>query len=212
MNKDLFQIGMKVNIEVEGQEENSFFPSKIEDVEPEKLVLSMPMKKNMIYFIAINKPIKIYFLKGDFLYCVDGKVINKTYSPVPLLTAQLVGQPYKNQRREYFRLKISLDVSAKVAGSEHCVNGRTRDLSAGGALLLLPEEIKKGEVIEVRLSINSEDLVLKALVVRSEKDLERRVNPYNVAVQFMEIDNNQRDFIIKFLLSEQRRLRKKGLI
>jgi c-di-GMP-binding flagellar brake protein YcgR len=203
---------MKVNIEVEGEQENSFFPSKVEDVEPEKLVLSMPMKKNMIYFMAINEPIKIYFLKGDFLYCINGKVINKTYSPVPLLTVQLLGKPYKNQRREYFRLKISLDASAKVSDGDRYVNGRTRDLSAGGALLLLPEEIKKGDVIELRLSINSKDLDLKALVVRSEKDPERRVNPYNVAVQFMEIDNNQRDVIIKFLLSEQRKLRKKGLI
>lgn len=55
------------------------------------------------------------------------------------------------------------------------------------------------------------EMVLKAVVVRTERNSARKINVYDIAIEFIEMDEHIRDKIVKFILTKQRELRVKGV-
>lgn len=212
MRDNFFNIGMKVQLQIkDGKEDNQFFPSKIEDVDGKDLTVGMPIKSNYVYFVPLHESVYVYFSRKDSFYCMECKVIKRKYEPIPVLTLRPLKPPYKYQRRNFFRIAITLDIEV-IKQTDEVLKGKTKDISGSGALLALPQELKKGEVVKLSIYIKGKPLKLKAKVVRCYKDDTRHFNPYYVAVQFIEIDEKIQDEIVKFTLEEQRKLRKKGII
>lgn len=210
MGKGLY-IGMKVNLEIARDDKIHYFPSKIEDIISDDVItIGMPMQKNMTFFVGLNEIIRLYFNVGDLYYCINCKVVEKIYEPIPVLNVYFISEPYRYQRRKYFRIKIYLEVSVKIDKKE--IKGFTRNLSASGALLALNENLHKGTLIKLEIPIPSSLITAKAIVVRNEKNKFREINTYDVAVHFVDINEKTRDELIKFVLDEQRKLRKKGFI
>ncbi len=203
---------MKIGIQVYRGETKLNFASKIEDLVDDNIIISMPMQSNRIFYTHIDEIIRLFFPKKDSLYCADCVVIGKTYKPVPVLKLKMLGNPYKNQRRDYFRLDLSTKIRVKLPSTQDVINGVTLNLSGSGALIVSDCSFNKGDIVEVKIPAVSDDLLLKAEVVRCQTDFTRKVKPYSIAMKYIEINERQRDIIIKFLLREQRRLRKKGLI
>lgn len=215
MRGNYFKVGMKVQLELESDDERQAFPSKIEDLDGKNLVIGMPIKANYIYFVSLSEVVYVYFSRKDSFYRLESKVIGKRYKPIPVLILEPLKPPYKYQRRSFFRIDIILDVRVILMKNDELyktLEGKTKDISGSGALLALPENIKKKGLVKLKINIKGETLFLKAKVIRCYKDEFRQVNPYNVAVQFMDIDEKTQDKVVKFTLEEQRKLRKKGLI
>lgn len=215
MRENFFEIGMKVQLELESDDERQSFPSKIEDLDGKNLVIGMPIKANYIYFVSLNEVVYVYFSRKDSFYRLECEVIRKRYEPIPVLILKPIRQPYKYQRRSFFRIDITLDVKVilmKNDEPDESIEGKTKDISGNGALLALPKNLKKGELVKLKIKIKNKTLFLKAKVIRSYKNESRQVNPYNVAVHFIDIDEKTQDAVVKFTLEEQRKLRKKGLI
>lgn len=212
MRESFLKVGMKVQLELERNDEIESFPSKIEDLDGENLVIGMPIKANYIYFVSLNEVVNVHFSRKDSFYRLECKVIRKRYEPIPVLILNPLKPPYKYQRRNFFRIDITLDAIAILTKSDEIIEGKTKNISGSGALLALPKDIKKGELIKLKINIKKEPLLLKAKVIRCYKSDFRQVNPHNVAVQFIEIDEKTQDKVVKFTLEEQRKLQKKGLI
>lgn len=207
----VFKVGMKVNIEVERGNQNIFFPSKVEDIEFGNLVLNMPMQGNQLFYIGLNESIRIHFSKGDSFYYFIGKVVGKKYIPIPVLHVNAVSPPIKNQRREFFRIKVTMKVKISLIETGELMDGHIKDLSGSGALITLDRELKKGELINVRITLISKVVEVKSMVVRAWKEEHpQRSGMYYAAVQFVDIEEEKRDEIIKFILAEQRKLINKG--
>lgn len=210
MGQDFFRIGMRVNIEINVDEGRKNYPSKIEDFQGEDLILSMPMKGRNPVPIGTGEIINIFFLKDHVFYCLRGQVVKSIYEPVPLIQVKPIDFVYKNQRN-FFRLMVTEPVEVSLENNEE-IRGFFRDLSAGGALLVLPRELKPGTLVSFKVPVLTESIEVTAKVVRHERDGHRDVNPHYVAVEFVNISEADRDEIIKYLLEEQRILRKRGLL
>lgn len=212
MRGNFFTVGMKVQLQIKDDgKENQFFPSKIEDFQEENLVVGMPIKNNYVHFIPLNELIYVYFSRKDSFYRVECKVIERKYEPIPVLILMLLKPPYKYQRRNFFRITIVKDVEI-VMSTDEILKGQIKDISGSGALLALPQEIIKGRIVRISFYINEKPFKLKAKVIRCCKDETRCINPYNVAVKFIEINEKTQDEIVKFTLEKQRKLRKRGII
>ncbi|TYP59908.1 flagellar brake protein [Thermosediminibacter litoriperuensis] len=210
-NKNL-EIGMKVEIEVIRDDQNIIFPTKVEDFDGDRVLLGMPFFEGKIFFLRSDELVRIYYAKSDCFYFVRAKVVEKKYAPIPVIAVKLMGPPEKNQRRDYFRVQVSLKVMVRPEGTENWMNAYVVDLSASGAMIYSGKEIGKEQIVEIKLPLNSKEFNLKAKVVRITKDPMRSINPYNMGVQFIDIEEHMRDEIIKFILTEQRKLRQKGCI
>ena len=211
MFDNFLEIGMKVIIEIKRENGELFFPSKIEDIYPNSILLGMPMKGGRTFFIGINEKINIYFSRKDSFYCIEGIVEDKKYEPIPVIKMHPLGLPYKKQKRNYFRLKVSLPIHIKLFGTEETFLRYTRDLSAGGIKFAHSKTIEKGADLEVKIPDILGEKAIKASVVRTERDDIREVNKYDIAIKFVDIDERSQDKIIKFILAKQRELRQKGL-
>ena len=86
------------------------------------------------------------------------------------------------------------------------------DISGGGVRILLDRNIEKGSLLECKLKINDEDLLLKGEVVRSQLIQQYPITKYEIGISFVDITEYQRDQIIGFIFEEQRKLRRKGFI
>lgn len=188
------------------------FSSKVEDISSNYIILGMPMKSGRTFHTYIKERIYIYFSRKDSFYCIDGLVDKKRYTPIPVIFVTPITSPYKNQKRKYFRLKFSLPIHLKTDEGEEWQDAYSQDISAGGAMIYFDKKIKPGCQLEVKIPSILGDVVFKAKILRCEKEPIREINPYNIALQFLDLEANHRDEIVKFLLDEQRKLRKKGLI
>lgn len=211
MSDDFLEIGMKVTIEVQRENGEYFFPSKVEDIKLSCVVLSMPMKRGRTFFVGIDEKINIYFSKRGSFYCIEGKVEDKQYNPIPVITMYPLSPPYKKQKRSYYRLRVSLKIHIKLPNSDNWIQGYTRDVSAGGMKFSHFQVIEKGSIIEVIIPDVLGETVLKAVVVRTEENSNRHINTYDIAIEFIEMDEQIRDKIVKYILARQRELRSKGI-
>lgn len=71
--------------------------------------------------------------------------------------------------------------------------------------------IEKGANLEVKIPDILGEKAIKASVIRTEKENIREINKYDIAIEFLDIDEQERDKIVKFILAKQRELRQKGL-
>jgi len=208
----MLTIGNIIEISIKRNGKNYVFPSKVEDVRTEGLLIGMPLKGNQTYNVDIGEMIEINFLYRESLYCIEGLVIRKSYTPIPVLLVKPNGSPYKIQRRGYFRLKVSINAKIKDEESEDYTECLVKDISASGALIAVRKSFEINKTINIRFTLGSDLIELNAVVKRVEHYPTRHVYPHDVAIQFKDINEPQRDIIIKFILEQQRILRKKGLI
>lgn len=205
------RVGTKINIEVERGKENFYFASKIEDIENDTLVLDIPIKDNRLFHLSLNESVKIHFNKGDSFYYFIGEIVDKKYIPIPVLYIKPVSPLIKNQRRDFFRIKVTLKAKLNLIECEESFDGFIKDLSGGGALITTDRELQKGTLLNLQLCLMSKKLDIKCRVIRSwcEK-LPRQTVVHYAAVQFVEIEKVVQEEIIKFIFAEQRKIIKKG--
>jgi len=208
----MLTIGKRIEISIIRNGEKYVFPSKVEDIKNDSILVGMPLKGNKTFPVSLGETVYIYFLHRDSFYCVEGLVLSKNELPIPLMLLKLTGLPYKIQRRQYYRLKVSIKAEIKDEENEDYIEGLIKDLSASGALVAVKESFEKETGVNIRFTLGKDLLELNAVVKRTEYHKKRSIYPYDVAIQFKDINEPQRDIIIKFILEQQRLLRKKGLI
>lgn len=203
---------MKVTLGIFNDDAEHFFPSKVEDVLTDHIILGMPMKQGRIYYIEKGEKINIYFPFKTSFYCMEGLVEGKQYEPIPVIIVRPIGEPCKKQNRNYFRLNIALKAYIKLPDCKNPIKVYTKDISAGGVKFSSSLFIKEGTLTEIMIPEILDDLWLRAIIVRTEKNYQaQHPNKYYIAAQFTEIDEYAQDAIAKFIFSTQRKLIRKGI-
>ncbi len=90
------------------------------------------------------------------------------------------------------------------------------DLSGGGCRFVSREQIEPGERLILRIPIEmegteEEEILTVTGKTLSSKVLENRGKGYEQRVEFTDIENEQREKIIKFIFQQERKNRKKGM-
>lgn len=120
------------------------------------------------------------------------------------------------QRRRFFRLSISVAVWWRPVRGEEGGVGRfrealTHDLSGGGLRLAFEEDLPVGTELQLKIDIGEHRPVeATGKVVRScyrEDD-----GVVLASIEFLEIDEVDRDRLIRYLFQRQGELRRKGLL
>ena len=108
--------------------------------------------------------------------------------------------PKRKERRKYARINVHHNLKYKVSSRNIGNISFARNLSAGGVLLYSKNQIFVGEEVELEiLSLaHSRSIRVKGKVVRVRK-LEK-IGYFEVGVEFLEINPEERDFINKKIL------------
>ncbi|MDR4888739.1 flagellar brake domain-containing protein [Fredinandcohnia sp. QZ13] len=152
-------------------------------------------------------------------YFFDTTVLGRVKQNIAMIVLSYPGEDsmYKIQRREYVRVETSVDVAV------HSLNGEfqpfvsiTRDISAGGAAIILPSSKTIIPGLDIlthfvlpSLSEEYHYVTLRSNVIRivDGKNGERN----RASIKFVDISESDRQLLIKFCFERQLLLKKKGI-
>lgn len=138
---------------------------------------------------------------------------------VPLVTLALPDKEKveRFQQRDFVRLDAELkliyyivstpDASSRPGG---VFRSHTRDISGNGVQILCPESYPPGTQLDIHLEMGDRVVHAVGEVIRQVHQLSPR--EFWMGIRFVGLDERDRDAIIRYIFSEQRERRRRGLL
>lgn len=228
------QIGNKIEIESIkkttdelGEITRKTYRSELYDIESEDVIkIAMPMEQSKIVLLPVDAEYSLCFYTSNGLYQCLARVIERYKSNnLFVLSMELETDLQKYQRREYYRLNTVLDMKSKAIDTDSKKtfeqvqfidtdltfdNGTMVDISGGGARFISKVQYPKGSLIRFVFSLfvngSVTEYKLVGKVLKSDP-MENREDSFENRIQFVNMVNDDRESIIKYIFEEERRQR-----
>ena len=216
------KIGTKLELQqydVNGDPTPPMLISQFEGInEDGTLVILVPIYQGSLYPLHADTIIQVAFELKSELYAFDAKVIHRyKEGNIYYLQMRAVSDIIQLQRRNFYRFESVLDIEYRLFHKDvkdekekgPFSKAISRDISGGGLCLMFETAPEMGMYIEGFISkINR--LPFAGRIVRVILTEGTGINRYEIGVEFMNIDNRNREKIISFIFESQRNLIKKG--
>lgn len=221
----LLPVGQRITIVPDsrvrqGEGEPEGYPSRIEDVLDDAVVVSMPMRRRTLIALPLNSAVSAYFNRSGARYYFRATVGARAETPFPVLYLRDVGSVKKEDRRTDVRVDVVLEPIQMVVvdgDAEKAPDSRSTlvvNVSAGGLGLICRRPVSVGSVIHIALDLprNLGTIEADAEVVRSSPMELGGLQKWQVGVSFRDVSQKEKDRITAFVLYQQQLLRRRGLM
>lgn len=213
---------LKVNQRVEIKILKSYYvgsySSRVEGVEHDRVILAAPIKNGRVIPLQKGQLITVSYFGKTASFSFTTAVIEFREGKVPIVIIAQPQQIVRIQRRNYLRLEACVPVVFRVVDDqEHnsrpaIYHTETVDISGGGALIRSKVRLSPEDYLEIELTIPRKGVInILGRVARVEK-INGSCPIYLVGIDFLVIDETERDTIIQYVFEQQRELRRKGLL
>lgn len=208
------EINQKLEIEVLSGSYQGNYLSKVADFREEGIIITGLYREGAPLPVRLNQAVNVYYTTDRAAYKFESKILKRTNKPIPLLLIENYDSVKRIQRRDYFRLDVTgkIDIYKMIDDKKYpkkVAAARLLDISGGGIQMQLKKKFEKGEEILLSLkNILAPKEFIKSEIVRIDRENDEL---YNYGVQFLEIEEEQREEIIQWIFAYQRKSRKKGL-
>lgn len=219
--KSIIEIGQNIEIEVIGDESSakSLKSTIVDIISDDLIVIATPIYKKNVYPISLGKKLKIMVNVKDLgnFYFTGTVIKREAKDNLHNLYIECDKKIFKNQRRNYYRLNIMLNVELAIVKEEESeedekiFKGITKDISGGGVRVVLKEDVPINSKVRIMIKIDSEIITVTGIVVRKEQVTDSAYK-WDLGIQFIDIDEGTRSKIISFIFDKQRKLIQRGLI
>uniref|UniRef100_A0A7C5Z728 Flagellar brake protein n=1 Tax=Caldicellulosiruptor owensensis TaxID=55205 RepID=A0A7C5Z728_9FIRM len=229
--RKIFKVGDKIEIvridRRTWEEKGVQYISKIADIKDEYFYIFTPIKERVYVTFYIDEIVRIYKVSSDGVWVVDGVIEERLREPEYMIKVKQISDVRKIQRRMFFRLPIHLDIFVKLLISDQIprvdtpaadnfsegkiVKALTKDISGGGVCFIAQEEFEIGDMVLTKIPIEQEELILKAQIIRKER-IDHPMYRFMYGCKFVEARQNEIDKIVRFIFSQQQKMRQKGLL
>lgn len=210
---------------------NVYVSQVLDFTENGNMMVAMPMRQRNLVPLSKGQQYEVFFYTHKGLYqsiavIVDRFKSGNIYSMEISLTSEL----QKYQRRQYYRLEKSIAVKyAQISEEEFTAflndntmpeiiqmaadfsDGTSLDISGGGLRFIGNKMIEKAGKLVVQFDIVSSGrpirYCLPAKVIMSF-ELPDRINRFEHRIEFAGITSESREFLIKYIFEEERKMRK----
>lgn len=172
----LFAKGQRVTVEIQNGCGAKSYPSFISSKNDLTLSVEAPRDGGGALSVPPRTAVRVGVAGVDAYYSFTTHVLSSSGDEEPILVLDKPRVIYRAQRRLTQRVPLELPVNyARVSDDESETDfesGCTRDLSLGGASIVVPEEVLPGEILQVEIRPKSEEdtVSLIAEVLRSKRD------------------------------------------
>lgn len=198
----LFVKDQPVTLEIQNGCGAKVYTSSICHKNDRTLSVASPVSKDGVIEVAPRTSVRVGLAARDAFYSFSSYVIRSETDPEPALVLEKPGVIYRSQRREGNRLPLRIPVRYTAYNEDSAQpgsikTGETRDISLGGAKILVSEEILPGEMLKVELHPKSREDVISALaqVLRSKRAEEPGEDGYILGCRFTSVDEQLRRLI-----------------
>jgi len=109
---------------------------------------------------------------------------------------------HTENRRKYPRATLEVDVEFRVGREQKEFRVQTKNVSAGGICVMLPEMLPVGTELRVALELPDAERALDVAgevvwTLRQRKLLKRKTDAFETGIKFVDLDNRDRDRFIR---------------
>lgn len=209
-----------------------YHSSVCEILSEDRLEITMPMEKGKLILLQVDSEYELYFYTENGLYQCLARIVDRYKTDnIYMILVELTSHLRKQQRREYFRFSCALEMNARGVSEEEL----KVSLQSGEKLSVSAEKLSKGIIVDIsggglRFVIDQMyevdslvNCVYHLLVegkskeynlvgkVLSVKELSNRPGVFEHRVQYVNINVDEREEIIRYIFQEERKHRKKEL-
>ncbi len=213
----------------EGSDVKKVYTSRVYDVlSDDRLEVIMPMEKTKLILLPLDGEYELCFYTSMGLYQCFARIIDRYKSNnVYVLVFELTSNLRKHQRRDYYRFSCVLDMKTRELKSEeiHAVEANKVllvpglplrrslivDISGGGIRFISDYDYEEGSMIYCTYQLVNDGVAKDYEVVGkvlSVKEVANRPGEFEHRVQYVNLENDVREEIIKFIFEEERRIRR----
>lgn len=192
------------------------FTSRIEEVDQDHLVIAMPMTKGQPIILSSGSKFFIRLIVNQSVYQLTCAFLDKRLQPIPVWVISRPLEIKKIQQRAFVRLDTSMPVQwqlitdADVEEEAPLISSTTRDLSGGGVRIITRKPVPLGSLLNVILDLPGiGPLEILSEVVRVDQP-QADLPVFWVGTKFVDIAENIRSKIIKYIFKKQLEERQKG--
>ncbi len=221
-----------IDKDLENPEERSAktLRTRIFDIVSDDVIkVTIPTVQGKLQLIDTDGEYDVYFYTSNGLYQCTCTVKDRYRSnAIPIMELELQSNLRRYQRREYYRLNCMLEMKCHAFDEEETdeyiktgnystatglrgPNAVMVDISGGGARFVSVDSYEVGALILFRFSLKqatgNKEYSIVGRVVYSEV-MENMGGKYENRAQFVDIENTERESIIKYIFEEERRIRK----
>ena len=210
-----------------GIEKRRVYQSQVIDlVSEDRIEVAMPMEKSKLILLPVDGEYDLCFFSSNTLYQCYARVLDRYKSNnIYILLLELTSNLRKHQRREYYRFSCALEMDSRTLQEEEIqaieqheelmVPGLPLqrsvivDISGGGLRFVADYAYEVDSLILCKYQLWHEgvskeyNLVGKVL---SSRELENRPGVYEHRVQYVNMDSDEREEIIKYIFGEERKI------
>lgn len=218
-----------VNRALKEGEEKKVYTTRVYDVlSDDRLEIIMPMEKTKLILLPIDGEYDVCFYTSQGLYQCFSRIIDRYKSNnVYVLVLELTSNLRKHQRRNYYRYSCVLDMKMRELKTEEVQAVEANqvvlvpglplrrslivDISGGGIRFISDHEYEEGSMVYCTYQlVNNEKSKEYEVVgkILSARPVANRPGEYEHRVQYVNLGNDEREEIIKFIFEEERRLRR----
>jgi c-di-GMP-binding flagellar brake protein YcgR len=210
------EIGSVLTLELQKEEGENVqtFTSKVVDQDGSRIFIDYPVNnttgRTSIFFEGTPFTVT-YKENDDIIYSFQTEVVDrKKLARLPVLVLHLPSSEYfmKIQRRNYLRIKTPLDVSIHSKRMEFSAfSTSTLDISGGGMAILIPKklELKEDSLVDawIVLPFKSLEYSYVHVTARVIRQINRHDGVHFASLEFVEIENSDRDKVIRYCFQKQ---------
>lgn len=216
----VIKIGDFITLETKGAKLERL-KCKLVERKGNKLFIDYPVNNDTgrTAFLMLGTQMVASFVSNETVFRFQTEVTGRLKENIPMISLTYPGddQLIRIQRRQFVRINTNLDVAIHPKNGEfQPFTAVTADISAGGTALLLPKstKLKENQEILIWFSLPFQDegieyIKLKGKIIRFiPADHELFVK---APIQFINIDEETRQILIRFCFNQQILMRRKGL-
>lgn len=211
----LLKVNQRIEIELNQNKNTAIFPSRIEEIGEDVLIIAAPLHKGVPLMVEEGRHLAVRVVIDRVPYRFISRLLRRRSGVVPLWEITLPRSVKKIQQRNYVRLDVMIPVIMVVddgQGQKKTFRAVTKDLSGGGALVVLREELNVGTKCFLVLTVpDSKEVKTAGEIVRIDRP-QPDGDIYWTAVKFLSLRETERDLIIRFIFKKQLELKRKGLL
>ncbi len=208
------RVGMPAKIFVPG--EGQPYPSRVEDIRPDRLVLAYPMRQLVPVRLKAGDQVTVEVTGERGVYRLETVVLGRDLGRVPVLVVA-AGEWVRHQRRDHFRVALGMAPAAarllRPGAEGQPVRLLLRDVSGGGLGFVSDRPLQVGDRLEVELNLNGgRPFPAQVEVVwvrpRAGPGGPAARFPFEAGARFVGIDPAKQEAVVKFCLRKQLRQRR----
>lgn len=212
-----FNINTKCEVLIKGRT----FKSNIQDIDKDYIFISIPVFNGNYANFDENEEIEVLYYDENNVYNFKSKVAGKKNDNISMLVIEKPEKIKKIQRRNFFRIDLSVPVEYKkiplnltngelnriIDGDKVFSKAVMVDLSGGGIRLRTRDDICENDLFLVKIPINREIVCVSCICKRVIKESLTKSNVCGFS--FYNVEDGKRDKIISYIFQLMRELRKK---